>query len=192
MSNQQRLPHELAEVEARLAAFVPKPSRINRDVLMYRAGQAAAEARTSRQPWALPLFSAVAAAVIAATAALQVARFTSAPAAEHLAETNTIGTAPVADNPTIPVEPTPVVDPEYSAFRWSAQRASLLIARDRALQLSPHRMVVDMAPATDSAGSTPVTNRHLREELLPRRRAGDEGMFPWHWLQPRNSLGEPS
>jgi len=65
-----RLPHELAEIEARLAKLPLPASSINRDEMLYRAGWAAAEVKSSNKQrgngshWLWPATSAALAATV--------------------------------------------------------------------------------------------------------------------------------
>ena len=191
MSSQQRLPHELAEVEAHLNAFTPAPSRIDRDQLMYRAGLAAAQSQRSLRQWVLPTMTAAVAAVLAVAATLHVAAINRRPLDQF--RRSPVVAADVLD---VVAEDKPQEQPWYAyadpPFRFSSRNAPLLAARDRALQFEFEEPTPVLAAGATHASEHVPSMRLLREEFLPQRvepaMINDE--FPWIWLQPWNQTRE--
>jgi hypothetical protein len=184
MSDELRLPDDLAACEARLAAIVPPATGIDRDQLMYRAGWAAG-AETAR----LARVNArrVEGGVIAAWS------LTSAALAASLAVMATLQTRPhrALDIVAAPADLRPaaasarqpssnlftnVMSASPSRYRFDVGLLSLRRqALSNALATSPH-----FADGGGDVGAAPVkTARELMGELLPDNGAGATRIWPY-------------
>lgn len=195
MSEEMRLPDDLAACEARLAAHPLGTSLINRDELMYRAGWAAAEAEWSRKTagvvpnasvtgrvasWSLA--SAALAASLAVAITLSATRSAREPQTAD-------GQAPSPAPLTIAthqhkVGPAKNPAAQVVADSWLARLEALLVGRTTALRPAPATSLFALAsrqrrghgeeliPAsTDVDSAAPVsfvTARQLFDEYLPQ------------------------
>lgn len=197
MSNENGSPCEFLDVEARLSALAPMPSRVDRDTLLYRAGFAAAKSQAARRRW-IPPVTTVAAVVVAvvvthtvSTASHQAPRPDAGEVATPSAPESEVAFpfAEVAKEET-PWRQTATRD-KHCQYRFNPETAPLLAARERALAMDfdewPHVVSDTVSPSRPAA-----TIRQLQEEFLPRGKDGSpsKGMFPSHWLQPRTRNGE--
>ena len=193
MPAEDGLPRELAAVEARLASVAPKPSRLDRDALLYRAGYAAARASASRGRWLSRLTTAAAVLVaIVATHCLSTMSKRAPTVQAQKSAQSAARKSPLAMKDE-PAEPRPGLAPRPSpVYRFDIKNAPLLAARERALQMEfdepPIELASDAVPEADVSG----TIQQLREELLPRpdNRARLEKMFPWKWQHIGMHTGE--
>jgi hypothetical protein len=205
MSDELRLPEDLAACEARLAAMSLPASRIDRDELMYRAGWAAALAGvgTTRLAVADPppskrgiLAASLASAALAASLAVAIT-LQWRPAAEHTLivaqepKKTTEVHAAAAPRPTArrtaPVRPGFSSDVDALLARFSG-RNGLRAESPLAARLHPGLDEEGALSAihADAAASPAATKtaRQLLEELLPESRARDISLTPtrlWPW-----------
>jgi hypothetical protein len=205
MSDELRLPDELAAIEARLAAHPLPASPLNRDELLYQAGWAACEAKLAatshllasslREPkhpsraivaWSLTSAALAASLAVAVTLALAPDR------APTLAVEGAGGSRPPLASV---VETTTAAAPAPRSDEVDRVLANLdaLLRLDRSLPTaslwaalgSPRRQpwdepIVASVDATAPAASSPDTARGLLEELLPRPRgAAAPAAMPW-------------
>ena len=195
MSDEVRLPDDLAACEARLAAHSPGASRLNRDELMYRAGWAAAEAQLARTSAVSPtlvagshraaawsLASAALAASLAVAATLSIVRPAPAP---QVAEPHRDSPAQPAiarresGLPMLPVQP-PAAAGLLSRLESLIARnagavrptpATALFALSRGSRRGGSDLPILASTGADSSTAAPiefVTARQLLDEYLPR------------------------
>ncbi len=190
MSNENGSPYEFLDVEARLSALAPSPSRVDRDTLLYRAGFAAAKAQAARRRWVRPVTTA--ASVLVAVVVTHAVSSTSGPAvvpgagetpnfASHPAEEPDVvspsAKAAEEETPWHPKRPHP-------QYRFNPETAPLLAARERALAM-------DFDERPELASDSPprprprATIRQLQKELFPHRTNAPsaEEESPRHWLR---------
>ena len=182
MSNENRMPHEFIDVEARLSALAPTPSRVDRDALLYRAGFAAAKAQTAKRRWMPPVTTAAAVLVaVVVTHTLSTVRPTVVPRAD---DEVAFRSAKVAEEQASLAQRSP--RPQY---RFNLKTAPLLAARERALQMD-FEEPPELASGMSIPSGPAATFRRLQEEYLPRRPGSDAEPSPSRWLQPWIRNGE--
>ena len=180
-----QLPTELIEIENSLQQFLPQPSAVHRDTLMYRAGWSAAKTQPpSGAHWIWPMSSAALAATLLFTLAF--------PWASPLQRAGTERSTDAASgveiiNPTTRASrPDRWATPGLPPRRYSAN-IPLLVLRERALRYDFNELPIDSV-TDDSPIPAETTNRQLLEELLPTTRMRSEQFQIWHgW-----SFGESS
>lgn len=204
MSDELRLPDDLAALEARLAAQSLPASGVNRDELMYRAGWAACEAQQSRAV-SLPIrstrdssariavwsfASAAMAALLAAAVTLQLQSPRGVPLAEEI--DRSIDASIASANPSGPPAAAPVqaaAVADYLALVSNPDARDfvtpLLAFHRRQLRFTWPRSVTE-AVANGMAAPSPKTASQLREEFLPAPAPPrDDRLLPlWPWTPP--------
>ncbi len=181
MSDELRLPDELAACEARLAGQPLAASAINRDELLYRAGWAACEAQQGRETVAATLVSrttdrATIAAWSAASAALAAALAVAVTLslAPHSQPSNTV--QQIADATPTPEPSNPRTTPRIvrggfdvmSLVNRHVASASLWDNVERTRQPRPEEPILPPTEASLGIGLSPTaTAASLLEELLP-------------------------
>jgi hypothetical protein len=191
MSDELRLPDDLAACEARLAAQLLPTTAINRDELMYRAGWAACEARlgsatggplrlANGSGGVIAVWSLASAATAAALAVVLTLHWQ--PAEEPQVARRAVEAPPAlaaeaaeAQAPAIAQrQVTPATLPEFP----SSAGVGLLSMRRQALNSAweqPTRVITvngDGPPATK-------TVRELMQEMLPSEPARSTRIWPW-------------
>ena len=203
MSDELRLPDELAACEARLAAMPLPASRIDRDELMYRAGWVAgvettrlAATRVTASKRSTASLCAASAALAASLAVAVTWQFRPAapsaqPTASHLAHPQPL-TAPDAGMDA--VNPRPPAPPRIEIARAAMRplggrrlETGLIALRERMMSNDwPHSANVT---ASSSETAPPAqTARELMEELLPADSARQSGAWPWKSTSPGDSI----
>ncbi len=199
MSDELRLPDNLAACEARLAAQSLPASRLDRDQLLYRAGWAAAEARmaalnppTSKveeTPWrrgargrilaAWSLTSAALAASLAVVATLQFERVEPEQVALRMDVPGAAKSSTAESQPHPRVKQSRPVPPPLRRERPLPSLDAGLLALRRDALIDPSSMNVRIASfESDVATPAAKTARELMEELLP---AKGQRQFAWPW-----------
>lgn len=205
MSDELRLPDELAAIEARLGALPLAASGVDRDRLLYDAGWAAGAetARLAVLPRTAAFCSAVSAAIaaslaVAVTLALQPtpiiaeSRSDAAPREAVAAGDAAVRQAATAAGGVDPANAPRAVGPAGSSLWFASLREfpnnSPLSAfrRDRSLSELP---VFDVSTASiNGPAAPPRTARELLEEFMPR---STEPAFPimklWPWQRSADS-----
>lgn len=197
MSNENGSPYEFLDVEARLSALAPMPSRVDRDTLLYRAGFAAAKSQAARRRW-IPPVTTVAAVVVAVIITHAVSTTSPPVVVPGAGETPNVASHP-AEEPDVVSPFAKAAEEEtpwrpkrpHPQYRFNPETAPLLAARERALAM-------DFDDPPDLASDTPprprprATIRQLQEELFPHRTnvPSGEGESPRHWLRPWLRNGE--
>jgi hypothetical protein len=191
MSDELRLPDDLAACEAQLAAQSLPASGIDRDQLMYRAGWAACEAHLAAVH--SPAFK------VGSTRGFTLAwSLSSAAVAASLAVVLTLQWQPVANRdvaqrPTGSRQPLAVETAEIKKVEASRTEVKAALARtsSRKLDIGLLRMrrqaLADAwaeptsVAAIDGHAATPTakTARELMGELLPVEDAGSTRIWPW-------------
>lgn len=182
MSNEDRMPHEFIDIEARLSALAPAPSRVDRDALLYRAGFAAAKAQAAKRRWIPPVTTA--AAVLVAVVVTHALSTTSATVIPDAGDKVAYRSAKTADEQASPAQRAP--RPQY---RFNLKTAPLLAARERALQMDFEELP-ELASGVSVPSGPAATFRRLQEEYMPRRSGTDAEPSPSRWLQPWIRNGE--
>jgi len=190
MPTEPKLPAELSDVETLLKQFSPTDSEINRDVLMYQAGWAAATAQAPARTHLLwPAISAAFAASL-----LLVIALTTRPLQRS-------GTEPINPRPLNPTQaiakPTASIGaPEVVRARpvprkRYSPKAPLLAMRERALRQDYDDLPLNIL-SDDSPPPVDITHRQLLREFLPALRTPsfprNNGLPLWS----RWNLGETS
>jgi hypothetical protein len=205
MSDELRLPDDLAALEARLAGQSLPASGVNRDELMYRAGWAACEAQQARavslptQPprhgsarfvaWSLTSAALAASLAVAATLYLQSPRGVRLAEEIHdSAQASVAASTPAAPQTATPVQAAAVVD--YLALVSNPDACDfvtpLLASHRRQLRFSLPQSVTESV-ANGAATSSPKTASQLREEFLPTPSPTSDGRrlpLVWPWTLP--------
>lgn len=202
MSDELRLPDDLAAMEARLAAHAPPASGLNRDELLYRAGWAACEASVQRQAMlAAPapnrgraIAWSFASAALAASVAVAMTLLFQSSAPSQLADLK-IATAPATlaapsstGSPVVNQQDVAAVAAYLAVIDDAGRRPSSeplfavsMLKRKASRPSSP----ADSAVVVDDPSPSPKTARELQQELLP---SGDRSSSPaaqpalgWPW-----------
>jgi len=199
MSDELRLPDDLAACEARLAAMPLGASRIDRDEMLYRAGWAAG-AETARLAVVNPppskggitaawsLTSAAVAASIAVMATLQL----------QPNQPPAVVAIPADAHPHLAAD---VVEPRRSElprveFAHASPKslsngrlnAGLIALRQRAIT-NAWTDTANVAATTGAAAApTPQTAREMMQELLPADAARRSSDWPWIRTSPGDSI----
>ena len=207
MSDELRLPDDLAALEARLAAQSLPASGVNRDELMYRAGWAACEARgrgalplVDRSP--RPASSQVAAwslasAALAASLAVAATLFLQSPRGVQLAtESNSIPPADARTAVATAAQSPAMAPAQVAAFADYVTLISDPDARDfvspllaiqrRQLRFDSRRSAPETVANVISAPS-PKTASQLRDEYLPtlnQPHSDRRTPLVWPWSTP--------
>jgi hypothetical protein len=167
MSDELRLPDDLAACEARLAAQSLPATAINRDELMYRAGWAACEARLAASVTSPPLKGGARGGI-----RLAAASFTSAAVAASLAVAITLQWQKLDSDPSVAVgAPSPPIaqalrrsSPSESEAAAESAHARFAVARGSDLELLVSRLASgDVRPGTMTA----MAISGLRADLAP-------------------------
>lgn len=206
MSDELRLPDDLAALEARLAAQSLPASGVNRDELMYRAGWAACEARRRALPLAdrspRPASAQVAAwslasAALAASLAVAATLFLQSPRGVQLASESNSNPPADARTAVVTSAPSPVMAPaQVAAFADYVTLISDPDARDfvspllaiqrRQLRFDSRRSAPETVANVNSA-SSPKTASQLRDEYLPtlnQPHSDRRTPLVWPWSTP--------
>jgi hypothetical protein len=204
MSDELRLPDELAALEARLAAQSPPASGVNRDELMYRAGWAACEAQRRRPvqlhtkptrsdsariaAWSVASAALAASLAVAATLHWQLPRGAGlAKEANTSAQASFVAATPRAPSSDTPVQVSAVAD--YLALVSNPEARDfvtpLLAFHRRQLRFTWPEPVVETV--ANGSVASPKTASQLREEFLPPPAPSSDGRRPtivWPWSMP--------
>ncbi|MEM8944695.1 MAG: hypothetical protein AAGD11_05875 [Planctomycetota bacterium] len=188
MSAEADLPKKLREIESRLGQLSPLPSEVNRDMLMYQTGWAAAEAQFARpRAWLWPATSAA----LAACLLLMLSAANLRPSPTPLVDSDT----PRADDPlmvSLPRVPRITVP----TAKQYPPTATLLVMRDRALRSEFDSLSLSTADfaggVVDEARNGPATSRELLRELLPARPSATRTQIDWQPWWSRFRSGESS
>jgi len=164
---------KLAALEKSLAAMVPVPGRIERDQLLFRAGQASVRTRVWLWPTSTALLTVVAAA-LAVTLALRpapvpVERIVYVP----VPQPSTAVPAAKPDEVASTSSPQPIFSFTDSDNLW-ANSAEYLQQRNQAI-----RWGVDALPPAPSTASSMQALTIESMLGLPERKAEHMGLFPW-------------
>jgi hypothetical protein len=209
MSDELRLPDDLAALEARLAAQSLPASGLSRDELMYRAGWAACEARSQRvvlthtNPSQLDSARigawSLASAALAASLAVAATLHWRSPRGAELAndkvapvQASFVAATPTAPQSTAPIQVSSVAD--YLALVSNPDARGfvtpLLAFHRRQLRFTWPESAVDSV-AAGSNGASPKTASQLREEFLPPPApSSDGGHLPIVWPWSMAATGE--
>ena len=193
MSDELRLPDELAATEARLAAMSLAPSGINRDELMYRAGWAACEAsRWGLAPSPSPArasdrirlaASSLSSAAIAASMAIAATLTWQANGRTQLADSKASPPVEVAGNVKAAARPIADVirqDPHASTFE-TRPAIDIGVLGLRARALAQATWLGETIATSNGEASAPAakTARELLDEMLPAAQRAQSLSWPW-------------
>ncbi len=192
MSDELRLPDDLAACEAQLAAKLPPATGINRDELMYRAGWAACEARLASGSRGSVRLASGGGGVIAAwslasaatAAALAVALTLQWRPADQLEVVTTDEVAAPMQVAEDAVEPKPplLAQREVELAALPAFRRDigigLLLLRRQALN-SAWEQPANVVTANGGGLPAAKTARELMQEVLPGEPVRSTRMWPW-------------
>ncbi|MDC0937126.1 hypothetical protein OAS39_12645 [Pirellulales bacterium] len=193
MSDNDRLPAELADVQSRLATVVPKGCSVNRDELMYRAGWAAASVQESRRlgSWAAGVLGAglAAAATLAATNLLP-SPDVGTTSVEHVASS---GESVRSNHSPTLAEIATADRSRPKARRFDETAAPLLALRDRALRNELVDITASIKSENFASLEMPASMKQLRKELMPMPHPtlpAPSAPGPWQWLQSWSATGD--
>lgn len=201
MSDELRLPDDLAAMEARLAAHAPPASGLNRDELMYRAGWAAAEENLANLRLATAASSphhssrharstaawSLASAALAASLAVAVTLLVQSPPQAPLPLAPAIAVQPATVAPLAAPSPRAddVADYLASMSRSNSPLAGALLVMHRRPDATGSRSSEATELLNDVAAPAPKTARDLRQEFLPAPTPASPGSaspaLGWPW-----------
>jgi len=195
MSDELRLPDDLAACEARLAAQPLPGARIDRDQLLYRAGWAACESRLAAltphpskgrarggisSPRSIAAWSLTSAAVAASLAVVITLQWQPAGVRDMAANSSDARRA-LAAAPANPVDVSHVeiVDADSSSARTGQIDVGIFAQRSQALKSIWMEPTEAVALASEGETQAAKTARELMQELLPAESVRPAKIWPW-------------
>lgn len=193
MSDEFRIANELNPVEEALSGLKPRGSRIDRDRLLYLAGQAAAEAETPLVPalprrnllWPFATLVSTAAAIVFGILFVSNRGKIAPPDVQYVYVDQPMSHRALAIAKSAPIPRGP--------FAIGSQVSTPLQIESKVLRSRYPILTtdVDRLPPANSAdtsgGSSPVTLHEMRQSLLPQRKTEPSKqstglrLFQWTW-----------